>query len=304
MPHMPATTADVRAARETGRKMILDVLPPEHFGARRIPGAQNACVYEVNFLDQAAALAPDRKTPIILYGAGEGSLDAVTAAGKLHRAGYSDIAILQGGLPAWEAEGNPLEGTDPEAQEPPHPVLVLRNSRYAALTEESTVLWTGRNYNGRHWGTVSIKEGSLIREGEGLKGIFTLSMDSIANADLAGTEMQCVLEDHLKSDDFFFVSHFPTCTVEITEMLPVPDAPATMPNYRVRAVMTLRGVARDIAFDANLRPLADGRIVLMANLDLDRTAWGVIYGSARFFKYLSYHIVYDLVSVDLRVVLE
>jgi rhodanese-related sulfurtransferase len=283
MPHMPATTADVRAARETGRKMILDVLPPEHFGARRIPGAQNACVYEVNFLDQAAALAPDRKTPIILYGAGEGSLDAVTAAGKLHRAGYSDIAILQGGLPAWEAEGNPLEGTDPEAQEPPHPVLVLRNSRYAALTEESTVLWTGRNYNGRHWGTVSIKEGSLIREGEGLKGIFTLSMDSIANADLAGTEMQCVLEDHLKSDDFFFVSHFPT---------------------RVRAVMTLRGVARDIAFDANLRPLADGRIVLMANLDLDRTAWGVIYGSARFFKYLSYHIVYDLVSVDLRVVLE
>ena len=304
MPNMPATTAEVRAAGETGRRMILDVLPPEHFAARRIPGARNACVYEVNFLEQVAALAPDKKTPIILYGAGEGSLDAVTAAGKLHRAGYEDIAILQGGLPAWEAEGNSLEGTAPEAPEPPHPVLVLRNSRYVALPGDSTVLWTGRNYNGRHWGSVSIKEGSLIRDGDGLKGIFTLSMDSIANADLAGTDMQAVLEDHLKSDDFFFVSHFPTCTVEITEMLPVPDAAATMPNYRVRAVMTLRGLAREMSFDANLRPLDDGRLALMANLDIDRTAWGVIYGSARFFKYLSYHIVYDLISVDLRIVLE
>jgi hypothetical protein len=41
----------------------------------------------------------------------------------------------------------------------------------------------------------------------------------------------------------------------------------------------------------------------MANFDLDRTRWGVIYGSARFFKHLSYHIVYDLISIDLRVVL-
>jgi len=303
MPNMPASTADVRAAGESGRRMILDILPPEHFEARHIPGARNACVYEVKFLDQVAALAPDRKTPIILYGAGEGSLDAVTAAGKLHRAGYEDIAILQGGLPAWKAEGNPLEGLLPDDWEAPHPVLALRETRYVALPAESTVWWTGRNTSGWHHGTVGIKEGTLIRDGEGLRGLFTLSMDSIANTDLAGTDLQVVLEDHLKSDDFFFISHFPTCTVEITEMLPVRDAPATLPNFRVKAVMTLRGLARDIAFDASLRPLNDGRIVLMANLDLDRTMWGVVYGSARFFKYLGYHMVYDMISVDLRVVL-
>ncbi len=304
MSSMPASTADVRAARESGRQLILDVLPPEHFEARHIPGALNACVYEVAFLDRMAAIVPDKSAPIIIYGAGEGSLDAVTAAGKLHRAGYSNLAVLHGGLPAWKAEGNPLEGVLADEWEPAHPVLQLRDARYVAVPAESGILWTGRNYNSRHTGTLDIKDGALIREGEGLKGLFTLSMNSIANTDLAGTELQGVLEDHLKSDDFFFVSHFPTCTVEITDMAPIPEAPATLPNYRVTAVMTLRGIAREVSFDANLRPLAEGRIALMANLDLDRTKWGVLYGSARFFKYLSYHIVYDMISIDLRVVLE
>lgn len=304
MPSTNATNADVKAALESGRPMILDVLPPEHFEARHIPGARNACVYEVTFLEQVKALGPDKAAPIIVYGAGEGSLDAVTAAGKLHRAGYVDVAVLHGGLPGWEAEGNPLEGNRPEDREPPHPVMELRTARYTAVPGESSLMWTGRNFNGRHFGTLAIAEGTLLREGEGLKGLFTLSMDSIANTDLAGTDLQAVLEDHLKSDDFFFVSHFPTCTVEITDMRPVPDAPATLPNYDVTAMVTLRGVAREISFQANLRPLAEGRIALMANFDVDRTKWGVLYGSARFFKFLSYHIVYDMISIDLRVVLE
>ena len=304
MPRATASTADVKAARESGRPLILDVLPPEHFESRHIPGARNACVYEMTFLEQMATLAPDKGVPIIAYGAGEGSLDAVTAAGKLHRAGYTDVAVLEGGLPAWVQDGNPLEGLRPDDAQPPHPVLELRAAPYTVVPAESGVLWTGRNFNGRHTGTLAISEGTLLCRNDSVTGLFTLAMDSIANTDLAGTELQDVLETHLKSDDFFFVSHFPTCTVEITDMRPIPDAPATLPNYDVTAMMTLRGVAREISFQASLKPLADGRIALMANLDMDRTRWGVLYGSARFFKYLSYHIVFDLVSIDLRVVLE
>ncbi|GAB6111007.1 rhodanese-like domain-containing protein [Desulfomicrobium salsuginis] len=304
MPSTPASTEDILAATQSGRQTVLDVLPPEHFEARHIPGARNACVYEVTFLDQAAALAPDKTAPIIVYGAGEGSLDAVTAAGKLHRAGYVNVSVLHGGFPAWQAAGHPLEGTRADEHDSAHPVLELRKARYVAVPTESTLIWTGRNAGGRHTGTLAMREGTLIREGEGFKGIFTLAMDSIANTDLAGTDLQPVLENHLKSDDFFFVSHFPTCTVEITDMTPVPDAPATLPNFRATAVMTLRGVAREIAFDAHVCPLAEGRLALMAHLDLDRTIWGALYGSARFFKYLSYHVVHDMISVDLRVVLE
>ena len=304
MPSTPASTDDILAARQSGRQIVLDVLPPEHFEARHIPGARNACVYEVTFLDQVTALAPDRSAPIIVYGAGEGSLDAVTAAGKLHRAGYAKVSVLHGGFPAWMGAGHALAGTRADECAPPHPVLELDRARYAAVPGESSLLWTGRSSGGRHTGTLAVREGTLLHEGDGLKGLFTLDMDSITNTDLAGTDLQAVLEDHLKSDDFFFVSHFPTCTVEITDMTPLPDAPATWPNCRATAVVTLRGAAREIVFEATLRPLDGGRLALMANFDIDRTRWGVLYGSARFFKYLGYHMVYDMISVDLRIVLE
>ena len=299
-----ASIGDVAVVQSSTDRLILDVLPPEHFEARRIPSARNACVYEVTFLQQVSALADDKKMAIIVYGAGEDSLDAVTAAEKLGRDEYENVAVFHGGLPAWKKAGKILEGTHAEQEEPAHPVLELRKNRYNAIPEESTVSWTGRNYTSRHTGTVAIKNGVLDCEKEDLQGSFTMAMESIANADLAVSELQPVLEAHLKSDDFFFVSRFPSCTVEITSMRPIPGACATMPNYSVQAVMTLRGNAQSFAFEANLRPLAEGRIALMANFDLDRTQWGVIYGSARFFKFLSYHIVFDIISIDLRVVLE
>jgi len=304
MAHTTVTADDVRAARKSGRHLILDVLPPEHFQDRHIPGADNACVYEVTFLDQVARLAPDKDKPIIVYGAGEGSLDAATAAGKLRRAGYRDIALLPGGIAEWLEAGLALEGDRPGETAAAHPELELRATRYTALPDESAITWTGRNYNSRHTGTLALREGTLLCADDSLKGIFTLDMQSISNSDLAGSDLQHVLEEHLKSDDFFFAAHFPVCTVEITDMALVPNAAATTPNYRVKAVMTLRGIAKELNFEAHLRPLEEGKVVLLANFDLDRTLWGVLYGSARFFKHLSYHIVLDTISVDLRIVLQ
>jgi len=299
-----ASIGEVAVAQRSTDRLILDVLPPEHFEARHIPAARNACVYEVTFLQQVSALTADKKMAIIVYGAGEDSLDAVTAAEKLGRDGYENVAVFHGGLAAWKKAEKILEGTHAKREEPAHPVLELRKKRYNAIPDESTVSWTGRNYTSRHTGTVAIKNGVLDYQKENLQGSFTMTMESIANIDLAGNELKPVLEAHLKSDDFFFVSRFPNCTVEIASMRPIPGACATMPNYSVQAVMTLCGNAQSFAFDANLRPLVEGRIALMANFDLDRTQWGVIYGSARFFKFLSYHIVFDVISIDLRVVLE
>jgi rhodanese-related sulfurtransferase len=284
--------------------LILDVLPPEHFTARHLPGALNACVYEVTFLEQVDTLTGgSRSVPVIVYGAGEGSLDSREAAAKLERAGYTDVVVFKEGLSGWTEKGMSLEGTHTMEEDPPHPVLALEQRQYSVIPEESVVTWTGRNYNGRHIGTVAVQSGVLSCEKVGLTGSFALDMTTISNADLAGNELQPVLEAHLRSDDFFFTSMFPVAGFTITEMTPVDDASATQPNYRVIGTLNLRGLTREVEFAANLRPLPEGRITLMANFDLDRTDWGVIYGSARFFKHLSYHIVYDAISIDLRVVL-
>jgi rhodanese-related sulfurtransferase len=294
---------EVLWAQKSSGPVILDTLPPEHFEARHIPGASNACVYEVTFLDQAASLLPDRDTPVIVYGAGEGSLDSREAAAKLIRAGYTDVACFPGGLQAWREAGRPLEGSRPNKEDPPHPVLALEPRAYAVLPEESRIVWFGRNINGGHTGTLGAREGWLEVAESGLRGSLTLDMKSIRNLDLEGNELQPVLEAHLKSDDFFFVQLFPRAEFELLEMAPIPEAPATMPNYRARGRLTVRDVSQEIDVAVSLRPLPQGRLSLMANFDLDRTRWHVIYGSARFFKHLSYHLVFDLISLDVRLVL-
>jgi hypothetical protein len=48
--------------------------------------------------------------------------------------------------------------------------------------------------------------------------------------------------------------------------------------------------------------MADGGFAAEAHFDIDRTRWGVIYGSARFFKRLGMHQVYDTISFEVRLV--
>jgi rhodanese-related sulfurtransferase len=84
---------------------LLHVLPPEVFAATRIPGSLTACVYEMTFLDQVRALASDASAPIVVYGAGEGSLDAATASEKLRAAGYAQVQAFDGGRQGDRGQG-------------------------------------------------------------------------------------------------------------------------------------------------------------------------------------------------------
>ncbi len=99
---LPATTIPERMKTITraelkelldagGPHVLIDVTPEEYYRAAHLPGAKNCCVYEVTFVDQAAAAAPDKQTPVIVYG----------SSGKLarldHRAGETRTRRLRAG---------------------------------------------------------------------------------------------------------------------------------------------------------------------------------------------------------------
>jgi hypothetical protein len=42
-------------------------------------------------------------------------------------------------------------------------------------------------------------------------------------------------------------------------------------------------------------------VSIEAHFDLDRTTWNVLYGSSSYFEHLGMHLVYDLITVELRV---
>lgn len=302
------TTDELKNMLSSQEHLVVDTLPPEHFERRHIPGARQACVYEVNFLQQITDLGATPETPIALYGAGPLSQDCLCAANKLLQAGFSNVFIYRDGLEGWRNAGYSLEGTAPDEVDAPHPELTLEQERYTLLPAECAFTWIGRNNNGRHWGTLLVSEGHLEKkqggDGQELEGQFQLDMHSIRNHDLEGDAMRPVLEEHLKSDDFFFSQSFPTATFTIDSMRPITESCATTANFAVEGELALRGLKRKVAFDAQLRNVADGRLGFMAHFDLDRTRWGVIYGSARFFHHLSYHLVWDTISIEFRLILD
>jgi rhodanese-related sulfurtransferase len=282
--------------------VVIDLLSPEYFARRHIPGAQNACVFQISFLDDLAVAAQDKQLPIVVYGASIRSQDAAMAIEKLDRAGYKQVSFLEGGLEAWHEAGYDLEGEAPDQQDDPQTTVTLSDGRYTVDTDASQVEWAGRNPNTRHIGTVEIARGVIdIKDGT-MSGMFEIDMNTIRNINLEGDEMRPVLENHLRSDDFFFTKMFPKAFFIAKQANRIEPGWVTAPNYHVNGELNLRGVSADLEFYATVAPIEDGSLSLEAHFDIDRTRWDVIYGSTRFFEHLGMHKVFDLLSFQIHMI--
>lgn len=281
---------------------LIDTLPGDHFRRVHLPHARNACVYEVTFLAQIAQITRDTSATLVLYGSSANSLDAHTAAEKLIMAGYADVSIMEGGIENWRQQGYTLEGESPKEADDPDTHLQLENGRYTVDLDESRIGWTGRNPNTRHCGTVNLSSGTIEVSDTAIQGAIGLDMDSIRNINLAGDELQPILVSHLKSDDFFFVDAFPAARFDIRNGRIFREPYLTLPNCELTGTLDLRGVQNDLTFQATAATTPEGSLHLTANFDLDRTFWGITYGSSRFYEHLGMHKVFDLISIELQII--
>ncbi len=288
--------------RQNDTPLLVDTLSDDHFQQVHLPGAQNACVFQVTFLDRMAELAPDKDAAIVVYGSRAETRDAESAAGKLLRAGYTRVAVLEGGLAAWHAAGYPLEGTAPAdlAASPHAPVIDKR--RYTVDTANSIIQWVGRNPNTHHTGSLRLSKGFMDAQEEAVRGRFVIDLSSIENTSLAGDPNQPVLIAHLLSDDFFWAKRFPTATFHLERLDPIAGGHLTTPNYTLSGALEMMGVRAPLQFPVTFTTLPDKRLAAEAHFDFDRTRWNIVYGSSRFFDYLGMHLVFDLISVQLKLV--
>jgi polyisoprenoid-binding protein YceI len=292
------TARELHALLQSDRPpRLIHALPAEVFTAARLPGSANACVYETAFLDHVKALGLDPSAPIILYGAGEGSLDAVTAAEKLRAAGYSHVKPFEGGLAEWKAAGLPLEGNG-QLPQPPVP-----DGTYRIDTAESVIRWTGRNLFNHHSGTVRLAAGELrVNQGHLTSARFTIDMASIACEDLADSALNAQLLAHLRSDDFFDVAHHPTAQFVATAAEKIDLCTEGTPNHLLRGIFTLRGISHPLKFPVLLAATDDARrLTGQGVLELDRTAHGSTYGSGKLFRFLGPHLVNDPIHLHVKI---
>ena len=303
----PSPAFDRISARELNERLrqgetllLVDTLSDDHFQQVHLPGAQNACVFQVTFLDRMAELAPDKDTTIVVYGARAETMDAASAAGKLQRAGYARVALLEGGLAAWRKAGYPLDGAKPSAVDTSPHAPVIDERRYTVDTANSIIQWVGRNPNTHHTGSLRLSEGFMDMRQDGVAGRFVIDLTSIENTSLAGDPNQPVLIAHLLSDDFFWARRFPTATFRLEGLDPIAGSHLTTPNCALSGTLEMMGVSAPLQFPATLTTLPDKRLAAEAHFDFDRTHWNIIYGSSRFFDHLGMHVVFDLVSVQLK----
>ena len=139
-------------------------------------------------------------------------------------------------------------------------------------TEESTVTWKGYKVAGSHSGTVAIKEGSLIFDGDKLTGgDFIIDMPTLVTTDDLG-DMKGKLEGHLKSDDFFGVATHPTASLVFTKV-----ESSGKNSYEVIGDLTIKGITKAVTFDVSIYGSK-----ATATMKVDRTDYDVKYGSTLF----------------------
>jgi len=280
---------------------LIHTLTNAHFQKCHLPGAKNACVFEVTFMEQMHSITDDKNALIILYGSSERSMDAFTAAEKLQTTGYRRVMILKGGIESWRSVGYALEGKSVDISGDPETQLVLQDGKYRIDTDQSIIEWVGRNPNTKHFGTVRISEGQIQIVDNAITGIAEIDMNSIENINLEGDELQPVLVSHLKSEDFFLVKAFPAAKFIINGGELAEKPYLSLPNYEVDGTLDLRGVKADISFSTTIANTDDNGLVAEAHFDIDRTRWNVIYGSTRFFENLGMHLVFDLISFQVKI---
>lgn len=278
------------------RPLLLNVLPEDIHEARHLPGSANACVYEMAFLDKVAELAPGKDAPIVVYGAGEGSLDSRVALAKLQAAGYSDVLDYADGLSGWMAAGLPLEGN---GCLPSPPVL---DGAYVVNAADSMIRWTGRNLFNHHHGTVRLAGGE-IRMNSGMleHARLVVDMNTIACEDLVDSQWNAMLIRHLRDADFFEVAVYPTAEFVAEQVNAIPASSEGTPNFMVWGSCTLRGVTRALTFPVVVATADGKRLTGQAQFEVDRTEFGSIYGSGKFFRHLGKHVVNDHVHLHVKI---
>jgi len=292
---MPTVTAlEIPPLLARGATLI-HVLPEEHFERERLPGAVNASVYEMAFVAKVRERVPELGAPIIVYGAGGESLDSTVAAAKLSRAGYTDVHDFHGGLAAWLAAEQPVDGSHaPAAATEPH-------GDYVVDTAASVVRWTGRNLFNHHHGTVKLAGGRLELDRGVLRSArFRLDMNTIACEDLVDPEYNALLIRHLRDDDFFAVDRFPTAEFVCKSAEPLPESTEGTPNYRLHGALTVRGITQPLDFPAVIAAADPDHLTGQAQFEIDRTRFGSQYGSGRFFAALGKHVVNDHIHLHVK----
>ena len=196
---------------------------------------------------------------------------------------------------------------------------------YNADVATSLVRFVGSKPTGKHTGAFRLSDGEVhFSDGQLSAASFTVDVQSLVIEDIPQDHKDnAKLRGHLLSEDFFDAAKHPTATFSVTGASvyeaggeasgtaegnasgtgsggPAEGTPAY--THNISGNLTMRGVSKNITFPAVV-VVDEGNFSLTADLTIDRTDWGIVYGDQRKVKdQVTNKFIYNKVpmSVSLR----
>lgn len=166
-----------------------------------------------------------------------------------------------------------------------------QKSNYKIAVKSSSINWEGKKLLGGHVGTIALDNGQLtLDKNKIVGGEFTIDMHSMVCTDAAK------LTDHLKNEDFFHVSQYPTAKFVITK---VDNSKA---NPEVTGNLTIKDKTKAISFPITVSQLTATTIEAEAsNVKVNRLDFDIRYRSSSLFADLGNKAIADEFILNIKI---
>lgn len=166
---------------------------------------------------------------------------------------------------------------------------------YNVDTEKTVVTYTGKKVTGQHTGTVKVKNGSLVFTGPELTGgEIVVDMNSMTVTDLAGDpDTAAKFLGHMKSPDFFDTAKYPD------SKLVIKKTKMAGKDLEVTGDLTMIGQTKPVTFKVTDWKWSDKEVTGKSKITIDRTQYGLKYGSSSFFKSLGDKAIHNEFTLDI-----
>ncbi len=163
----------------------------------------------------------------------------------------------------------------------------------------SKLFWKATKVNGGHNGFLLFNSGVLNADAKGKlrNGNFVMNMTSITAVDKLLPRENRESEQVIKAGNFFATAQYPTATINVKSIV----ATGKVNQYQVTGDLTIKGVTKPLVFVATISPNGSG-LKAEAEMDIDRTKWGITYKSGNFFSDLKDELISDMIHISLNLV--
>ena len=173
----------------------------------------------------------------------------------------------------------------------------VKAADYILDNTSSKVKWEAKKVTGKHNGSITFVGGTIaVAKNIITGGSFVMDMKTILDEDLTNEGMKNKLMGHLASDDFFSVAKFPESKMEIKKVTPVAGD-----EYKFLADLTIKGITNPVEFNATVK-VSGNQLNAEGVITVNRTLYGIKYGSGKFFEGLGDKMIYDEFTLAFNVI--